>query len=343
MRRLPTSGDPLVPIVILNWNGEADTLDCLNSIKRGRPAGFIPVIVDNGSRSDGLEQLRRHCRELYERIWFLSGNDLPTTAAIPLQGPGPLTEDTLVFIENSENLGFAKGCNVGVRFAAALGSEWALLLNNDTRVAPDALQKLRNFTRAHPEFVAVTPQIRYFNAKGRVHNCGGQLTFFGSRRYRHEGAVAAELPRVTHAPITFVTGCALMFRHSVTGALTEQFFFGEEDYEFSLRLQQRGLSMACVYEAVVHHKIGTSVRKVSKPVGGILLQYVCRLLNTRNYYSRLRWNTTRLLAYLYLPVLYGRNGINPLRAFEGIAKVEARLKLRRGVDRAEFQSMIGSG
>jgi GT2 family glycosyltransferase len=249
-------------------------------------------------------------------------------------------EDALVFIENGENLGFAKGNNVAIRFAESMGAEWVMLLNNDTVVAPEAFRALRKFQRNHPEFTAITAQVRHFKPNTRIQNCGGDLTYFGSRKYKYANQDAAVLPEMDHSVVTFLTGCALLFKYKATGALTEDFFFGEEDYEFSLRMKKLGLKMACAHGAVVYHKVGATIGRNSTRLGAVVLQYVSRLINTRKHYSKLRWQVTRILAYLYLPVLLGKSGINPGKSVGAIRRVERYLKQNRGVDRAEFGEMI---
>jgi GT2 family glycosyltransferase len=342
MRQVETSNpDGFIPVVILNWNGEADTVECLKSIRRSAPAGFVPVLVDNGSNPESVERLKCESRLVFDRILYLRESELSASrGALRTEFSAYLGEDSLVFIENGENLGFAKGNNVGVRFAELVGAEWVMLLNNDTVVPPEAFQELRTFMRDHPSFTTITPQIRSYRPNTRIQNCGGDLTYFGSRRYKFANLDASALPATDFSVITFVTGCALLFKYKVMGTLTEDFFFGEEDYEFSLRMRKLGLAMACAHKAVIFHKGGATIGRSSRPLGGILVQYVSRLINIRNYYSMVRWQLTRVLAYLYLPVLLARSGISLRRSLEVIRRVEAYLKRNRGVDRADFQAMI---
>ena len=340
-RRKVENSEDVIPVVILNWNGEDDTIECLKSIRRSVPAGFVAVLVDNGSKLESIERLKRECSLIFGKILYLREGELSSSDGTRrAKFSEYLDEDSLVFIENGENKGFAGGSNVGSRFAELIGAGWVMLLNNDTVVSPEAFQELRKFLRNYPSFVAITPQIRYYSPNTRVQNCGGDLTYFGSRKYKFENMDASVLPESDFSVITFVTGCALLFKYKVTGALTEDFFFGEEDYEFSLRMKKLGREMACVHGAVVYHKVGASFARSSKPLGAILVYYVSRLINTRNYYSRLRWHATRILAYLYLPVLLKRNGIDPRNSISAIRKVESHLKLHRSVARAEFQSLV---
>ena len=332
----------VIPVVILNWNGEDDTIECLKSIRRSAPASFLPVLVDNGSKPESLERLKRECSSIFSKILYLRGSELSAFGGTPRSELQEYrSEDSLAFIENGENKGFAGGNNVGIRFAELIGAEWVMLLNNDTVVSPEAFQEMRKFLRTYRSFTAITAQVRYFNPDTRIQNCGGDLTYFGSRKYKFANREACVLPRVNYSIITFITGCALLFKYKVTGPLTEDFFFGEEDYEFSLRMRKLGLEMACVHGAVVYHKGGATIGRNSTRFGAILLQYVSRLINTRNHYSKIRWHATRILAYLYLPVLLRRNGIDARKSMGAIRKVESYLKQNRGVDRAEFGAMIG--
>lgn len=336
------NSEDVIPVVILNWNGKEDTLECLKSIRKSELAGFAPVVIDNGSKPESLERLKRECSELFSRILFLRESELGKSGDDrEAEFQEYLKTDALVFIENGENLGFAKGNNVGVRFAELAGSEWVMLLNNDTAVAPETFQVLRRFLKVYPEFMAVTPQIRYYRQNARVQNCGGDLTYFGSRKYRLENRDVSAVPKTDYSVISFITGCALLFKPKVTGAISEDFFFGEDDYEFSLRMKKLGLPMACVHGAVVYHKVSASVGKSSRPFGGIVVQYVSRLINTRNYYSKVRWQATRLLAYLYLPILLAKGGIQLRRWIEAVGTVEGYLKRNRSVNRSEFQALIG--
>lgn len=301
----------------------------------------MPVVVDNGSDPESVERLKRECGRIFGKILFLKESELRTPGDSRRPEFGEcLGEDSMVFIENGENLGFAKGNNVGIRFAELVGAEWVMLLNNDTVVAPGAFQELQSFLLRHPSFAAITPQIRYYDANMRIQNCGGDLTYFGSRKYKFADKDACALPVSDYSVITFVTGCALLFKFKTTGTLSEDFFFGEEDYELSLRMKKLGLTMACVHGAIVHHKLASTIHRESKPFGSILVQYVSRLVNTRNYYSKARWLATKILAYLYLPILLGRNGIDPRKSISIIRCAETHLRGHRDVSRADYEPMI---
>jgi GT2 family glycosyltransferase len=341
--RLPEAADDVIPVIILNWNGEDDTIECLESFRRSIPAGFVPVMVDNGSKAESVERLRHECSRMFGRVLFLKESELSASAdARRAEFRDYLDGDSLVFVENSENMGFAKGNNVGTRFAEIIGADWVMLLNNDTVMSPEAFQELRRFRDTHTSFVAITPQIRHYKLNTKIQNCGGDLTYFARQKYKFANKDASAAGNSEFSVITFITGCALLFKYKVTGPLTEDFFFGEEDYEFSLRLQKLGMHMACDHCSVIYHKLGATIGRSSKTFGAILVYYVNRLINTRNYYSKFRWHTTRILAYVYLPLLFAKSGVDPRRSISAIRRVESYITGHRGVTRSEFQSLVMS-
>lgn len=331
----------IVPVIILNWNGEQDTIECLKSIKISNNNQFLPVVIDNGSKIESLMMLKKNCSLLFSNIYYIKKDQIDNSHSSIVESIiNSQLEDTLVFIENSENLGFAKGNNVGVKIAEILGSEWIMLLNNDTEIEKNSFTNLVRFINEHPDIYAITPEIRFYHEKERIWNCGGDLTYFGSRKYLFANQVTVDRPTKGYSMITFITGCALLFNFKKTGILTENFFFGEEDYEFSLRLKKKGLKMACVHQSIIYHKVGSSIKKNSNGIGQIYLYYINRLINTKVYYTKLRWNLTKALAYFYLPVLLYKNDISVLKSFRLLSLINYYIKNNTKVDYLEFQKAI---
>ena len=263
---------PSVSVVILNWNGAAETLACLDSLSAQTFRDFRVVIVDNGSADDSVVRIEE---------WARAHPGLP-----------------LDLIETGENLGFAGGSNRGIRQALEAGADLVFLLNNDTLLRPDALQLLVEFLDAHPDYVAVTGQIRYAD-RPVIWNCGGDLTWSGSRKYLYGEMPADAVPQIGWRRITFITGCASLVRASLFekhGLYTERFFFGEEDYEFSLRLKRLGLPVGACLDAVIWHKVGSSIDRAAPAtrLGRYYLYYLNRFIDMRGYWPRPVWWLWRL-------------------------------------------------
>ena len=312
---------PPVVVVILNWNGAADTVACLESLSHQTSRDLHILVVDNGSEDDSTDRVKG---------WSSDHN-----LAVEL-------------IENGANLGFAAGSNVGIRRALAAGAEQVLLLNNDTVLAPDAIEILTRFLDQHPDYAAVTGQIRYAS-RPVIWNCGGDLTWFGSRRYLYGEQPVEKVPQTGWRRITFVTGCAALIRASVFrehGLLTERFFFGEEDYELSQRLRRAQLRIACCFDAVIHHKVGSSIDRAAPPaaLGRYYIYYLNRFIDMKDYYPRPIWWAWRWMSIaVVLPKLRRSRGLS----WRGLALLGRRL-LRDsarldGVSKERFEAASRSG
>lgn len=333
----------IIPVVILNWNGENDTIACLDSIKKSENLRFLPVIVDNGSSHKSLHILKQGCSKLFEKIVYLNEDEIDNFKDLITETINSnQIHNILIFIENFKNHGFARGNNIGAKIAKVIDSDWLMLLNNDTEIVNDTLSKLIDFVEKNDDIVAVTPQIRLYEPNDRIWNCGGKLTFFGSRKYLYADKNIDIVPENGFSLITFITGCALLFQYKKTGLLTENFFFGEEDYEFSLRLKRDNLKMACLFESIIYHKVGSTIKKKTNVTNNIYLYYINRLINTRNYYSRARWEIMRLLAFSYLPILLIKNKIYPFKSIKLINKVNNYIKKNDKVDSDEFIRVINN-
>jgi GT2 family glycosyltransferase len=154
-----TNGQPLIYLIILNWNGWKDTIKCLNSIQQLDYPKYRIIVVDNDSRNDSVEQIKA----------WTQGKNITKSADVSLEeskkaltlivydqqtaekGGTYLEEKTLattssaqglVLICSEENLGFSGGCNTGITYALKRGADFVFLLNNDARIAPDALTHL---------------------------------------------------------------------------------------------------------------------------------------------------------------------------------------------------------
>ena len=306
-------------IIILNFNGTEDTLECLESLLKAELGSAAVVLVDNGS-TDGSAARLLAWNEEHKLFSQVVGGEAEATGWSDNRfSPSLRAGHTHTLMLSPDNLGFAGGNNLGTRLALARGGEEVLLLNNDTTVKPDFLVALRAAARQHPQAVLI-PQIRLYHQPDRLWNCGGYLRWPGRKTYLYENALVKDLPTDELLPVTFVTGCALWYRPAVTGLLTERFFFGEEDMEFSLRLQDLGLKAYCTTAAVIFHKVGSTLKNNSRKSEIFTLK---RLVNLRTRGGRLRVSS----AYVFyltnlLRILISTYKVRPDIALARVLKVE---------------------
>jgi GT2 family glycosyltransferase len=289
MASSPNTGiDPLVTIVLLNWNGKAVTLDCLASLRATRYERRRIVVVDNGSTDGSVEIIRRDHPEVE-------------------------------LLEMGTNLGFARGANVGMRYALDHGADMLLLLNNDTVVDPDFLRYMVDALKTSPSIGLVAPKIYYFEEPNRIWFAGGELSMWtgtlrhiGIREYDHgQFDVPREIP---HA-----CGCCLLARRSLAeqvGLLDESYYLYTEDADWVMRARRGGYGVSYEPRAKIWHK-------VSVDSGGHLSWHKNKnkfLSNFRFFARYARWY--HWLVFPWLNILVN-----------GVAAVRYVLSRRRSVER----------
>lgn len=222
-----------VAVVIVNWNGLQDTLACLESLKLLDYEDHVAVVVDNGSRAPEGEAIRK---------------------AYP----------DAVVIEAGENLGFAGGCNVGVRYAIERRIPYVFLLNNDAVVCqPTMLTRLMDLLHSAPDVGAVGPKVVYDDKPDEIWFAGG--TVVPSRGMMRQDDVNRPADSVRGVrPTDFVTGCACLSRTSLyeeVGLIEEGYFLFFEDTDWSLQVKRAGKRLLMDNDAVLRHKCGRSMKR----------------------------------------------------------------------------------
>jgi GT2 family glycosyltransferase len=258
---------PLVYIIVLNYNGREDTLDCLSSLFRMDYPNFKVLMVDNAS-SDGTAEA--------------VGREYPKAEVL----------------QNEKNLMYAGGNNAGMKFALEHGADWVLLLNNDTVADGRLLSEMVDAARAHPEAGVLGPMIYYYPPEG---GAGGGDTVGGDARRSGAGGTGGSEPRMgvggmggrpkiiwyaggivklwrgltAHRGLRekdtgqygkvettdYVTGCAMLISRECldkVGLLDTSYGMYAEDADFSLRARDAGFSLMFVPKGKVWHKVSMS-------------------------------------------------------------------------------------
>ncbi len=231
---------PSVYIVILNWNGADDTLECLDSLVALTYPNFNVVVVDNGSTDDSVSKLRAY------------------SSRYPI-----------VLLETGCNLGYAGGNNVGTRHALECGADFVLVLNNDTTVAPDLLEKLMDAARRNPDAGVFSARMLYFDNPEKVWFDGARWNASALQmEWPGQGASEIELGTIDH-DTDYACGAAMFFRGEVArqiGLLDEEFFLVWEEVDWSFRARRAGWRCLVVPAARIWHKIGVSFGSEISPL-----------------------------------------------------------------------------
>lgn len=218
---------PRVYVIVLNWKNFVDTRRCLDSLERSAYPDLQIIVVDNSSQDGSAERLQ-------EEFPHLS------------------------FLVNSTNVGFARGCNVGIREALKDPEcAYVLLLNNDATISPGTLQKAVRFAETDPRIGLISGKIFLSDGSNTIWYAGGHID-----RWRGRAVVRgfSEIDRgqyETACEVGFATGALMLIKREVierVGLLPEEYFFGIEEWDYSLAVRRSGYKLFYVPEFVSYHK-----------------------------------------------------------------------------------------
>ncbi len=256
---------PFVSLITLNYNQAEVTCALLKSIQRLSYPAFEVIVVDNNSTQNPTALIRKE--------------NFANTRVIV----------------NDENLGFAGGNNVGIRQAQG---DFLLLLNNDTEVTPDLIERLLEPFLTDSDVGVTCPKIRYYQNPTVIQYAGytplnqytGQAWAIGSHQV-DQGQF--DQPGFTN----FAHGAAMMVKREVVeqaGLLPELYFLYYEELDWCYRILQAGYKIYYQPSALVFHKESMTVGK-----GNPLKVYY----QTRNRILFMRRNVSGL-ALLFFSVYY---------------------------------------
>jgi len=243
--------EPSVFIIILNWNGLHDTLECLESIAKLNYQNRRVIVVDNGSVDASTTEIK---------------------AAHP----------DIILFENKTNLGYTGGNNLGLRYALENGADYAWLLNNDTIVDRECLSRLIAAAEQHRDIGLISPIIYQYYESDRIQFCGTLVD------WRTDKLVAVKTPLVFQDEILaanlMLWGTALLVKSSMVrqiGYLDERYFAYHEDIDYSMRAIEAGFRTFLEPTAVVYHKTSRSLGAHSPIVRYFMWRNIYLLWMTR--------------------------------------------------------------
>lgn len=315
-----------VYIVILNYKGWSDTIECLESVLKLDYSNFQIVVVDNASDDGSLEKIEAWAagkQPVFVANPALAAYSMPVAAKpvslqrIPvsnLDEPGPIGSGNIILIQSENNGGYAAGNNLGIRLALA-DPECALLwlLNNDTVVDPKALCHLGDCVERDPTIGICGSTLVHYHSPFTVQAKGGAVfnRWLGTSRHVGEGTA---FPGKVSAPlqaIDYVVGASMLVTRAFVeqvGLMYEDYFLYFEEIDWSWR--KGGFKVAYAPESVVYHKEGATTGMSKKAVeygkGGDFYLHRNRLLFARRNFPISLPVVTARLALVFLKSLQAR-------------------------------------
>ena len=229
--------DPLVHVLVINWNGREHLEACFDSLIAVSYPNVRFTLLDNASVDDSVAFVDSH------------------------YGDDPRVN----FLQLPENLGWSGANNRGIEAAQKAGADYVLLLNNDTRVEPDFLSRLVGKAQSDSSIGALSPRILLYDTPEIINSLGLEASIIGAG---WDKGIGERDDAVAHQdePILGVCGAAMFIRSSTlekTGLLPEDFEIYLDDLDLSLRIWGSGYTIQRCDTSVVYHKFSSTMGKGS--------------------------------------------------------------------------------
>ncbi|MDN5379200.1 MAG: hypothetical protein PWP26_279 [Thermodesulfobacterium sp.] len=278
-----------VAIIVLNYNGWQDTIECLESVLRNDYPEYQIIVVDNNSPNNSMEYIKAWAEGKID-VWVRPDNQLRYLSFPPVGKPIPYvfytkeeaekggnkhleeilsndipegitTKYPLVFIQSGANLGFAGGNNIAIRYALAKDDfDSIILLNNDTVIEKDSIKKLVETKNQFGDNAIYGGRIYYYTNPSKIWYDGGNFNQWLGRTI-HINMGKINIPEKPIHEVNFITFCYVLIPNKIIkniGLLDESYFMYVEDLDYSYRVWKNGYKLYHVSSSKIYHKVGSS-------------------------------------------------------------------------------------
>ena len=275
---------PSVAIIIVNYNGAEDTIECVKSLNKINYDNYKIFVIENGSSKKPTK----------DQIDYLKGQT--------------------VYIESAENLGFSGGNNIGIRKAIENEFDYMLLLNNDTTVEPDFLSILIDAATKKNNVGIVGGKIAFYSKPSHLWYGGGHMDekLGGGAHERWNDLNPEDTGEIRE--VTFITGCLMLIPTEVVkkvGLLSEEYFLYAEDTDFCYKVLEAGYKLWFCENTLLYHKVSASTGATSAMTQYYMVRNVLYL--TKKYRTDYHKVNARFTYQTIKDVIRGRKQFAPVR------------------------------
>jgi len=333
-----------VYIILVNYNGWADTIECLESVLKNDYDNYQIIIVDNNSPNNSLDYIKMWAEGkltpyihkdnqlrnlsfpyinkpipyvLYSKEEALNGGIFERENKITnfiFKNNTITTNYPLIFIQAFENKGFAAGNNIGMKFALFRNDfEYIWLLNNDTVIEKNSLKSLVDFSIKNKviknKIGIVGSKLLFYDAPNIIQGIGGiynKYLAIGS----HIGMFERDLNQYDNKYLKFdyVIGASMFVTKNFIkniGLMCEEYFLYFEEMDWAVRAKFKNFKISFCGLSKVYHKEGSSIGKYVPGMRSWVAE--SNDLKNRIYFTKKYFKKYILLIYLsFIIVLFNR-------------------------------------
>lgn len=256
-----------IGIILVNYNGEKYNDECIDSILKSRYDNFEIIVVDNNSSDNSVNLLEQNY------------------------------SDKITLFKNKNNSGFSEANNIGIEIAKSKQCDYILLLNNDTVILPDCIEKMMKSSIDNYNSV-ISPKIYYYDDKEVIWSAGAKMLWKKGLAAQNGINKRDNGEYNQSISVEFGTGCCLLIPMEIinkVGLLSTDYFLYYEDTDYCARILKEGFNIIYEPKAVLYHKVSAST--------GGEDSYLYIYYNTRN---RLIFNNknNKENSIYYIPYFY---------------------------------------
>jgi len=310
-------------IIIVNYNGWRDTIECIESIFKINYPNYQIIVVDNNSSGNDLRYLMSWLKGELE-ITISSHTQLHHLCTPPQKKPIPFfyysaeeielgknilseinsigykqsnySSYPVILIETKKNLGFAYGNNVGIKYVLRKDDfEYVWFLNNDTVVENNSLDELvkkaEEYNKSGTKIGIIGAKLMYYDEPDKLQGVGGKYNrFFGT--IKHIGESQIDWGKYdTDIKFDYVLGASMHVKKQFlldVGFMCEEYFLYFEELDWIERGKKQGWDIGYCWKIKVYHKAGKSAGSniTNNQIGKLIDYYQLknRIIFTKKFY-----------------------------------------------------------
>ena len=281
-------------IIVLNWNGWPNTIECIESLLKSDCDNYQIVVVDNNSDDGSISNIVKYLSNqlkpflspdktirdmmmpfhdkaipfiIYDEQEANTGGDAGREIVINKSGQ---FKYPVIIIKNTNNYGFAKGNNTALKFCLCRADfHYVWLVNNDAIVEARALSSLVREAEIHERAGIVGSVIRYYDNPSYIQTIGGGKFYpwLGVAKLHgkkwHISTLNVRHTRQITKNINYIMGASLLIKKDTLGQIglfDENFFLFTEEVDLAYRAVNAGWTIAVAMDSVIYHKESASTK-----------------------------------------------------------------------------------
>lgn len=224
---------PKTAVIILNFNSYNQTIECIESVKNITYPNYEIIVVDNNSKDDSLQQIK---------------------------GSFP----DVILLKSRDNLGYASGNNLGIKYALEKNMEYICILNNDVAVDRNFLEPIIKTLMDDKNAAAAGPSICYYGQDDVIQAMGGNINLYtGLPTMKFKGKKLSQV-KEDIVSVDYLGGACFVVKAEILkkiGLIPENYFLFYEETEFFLNIKRQGYKLISIRDSKVYHKVSGTISK----------------------------------------------------------------------------------